>query len=293
MSNLDSISSISPISFTDIDNQSVRMSDTYKDYMQDAYKLNKKNLATKSSNDFGIMSVKGGVPQQLETSATSSAFMTEIMNQNRKSAIPQLSATSNNFMTEIMKQAGGTDGVANEYSATSSAFMTDIMRQAGGNNIVEQTLANNYSATSDAFMTEIQSRLQGGAAAKKAGKSVAKSVAKPVTRRVAIRRNAGNDSSTSDSDSDSDSSEDSEDSEDSKNSKDSKVSESDSSTQVTNSDTSVSNDSSTGGGKFTSGTRYLFSETERESNFKTNNKSFFNSESMSSTLATEDLTLLK
>jgi hypothetical protein len=286
MSNLDSISSISPISFTDIDNQSVRMSDTYKDYMQDAYKLNKKNLATKSSNDFGIMSVKGGVPQHLETSATSSAFMTEIMNQNRKSAIPQLSATSNNFMTEIMKQAGGTDGVANEYSATSSAFMTDIMRQAGGNNIVEQTLANNYSATSDAFMTEIQARLQGGAAAKKAGKSVAKSVAKPVTRRVAVRRNAGADDSSTEDSSTEDSSEDSEDS------KNSKVSESDSSTQVTNSDTSVS-ESSTGGGKFTSGTRYLFSETERENNFKTNNKSFFNSESMSSTLATEDLTLLR
>ena len=279
MSNLDSISSISPISFTD--NQSVQISDTYRDYMQDAYKLNKKNLASKSSNDFGIMSVKGGVPQQLETSATSSAFMTEIMNQNRRSAIPQLSATSNNFMTEIMKQAGGTDGVANEYSATSSAFMTDIMRQAGGNNIVEQTLANNYSATSDAFMTEIQARLQGGAAAKKAGKPVAKPVAKPVTRRVAVRRNAGADDDDSSTD---DSSSDSEDSE--------KSTPANSSTEVTTTPTDDS-ESSTGGGKFTSGTRYLFSDTENESNFKTNHKSFFNSESMSSTLATEDLTLLR
>ena len=256
MNNLDSISSISPVSFTDIDNtntltQSVLTSDTYKEIMNEAKKLNKKNIIS-NTNKFGVMSVNKGIPSYLETYNNDSA--TSSYNQSLLDKDAAFSSTSSAFMTEIMgKHSGGNDNV----SATST--------------FDEKLLENNVSATSSAFMTEIMQNQAGGIASK---------------RRVNAKETIDEDSSTS-------STSESDDDDDSSSSSDVNMNSSDVTTSSDdNTEDTEETDATTSDGKFISGTRYLYSETQTENSYRMNNKSFFDSD-MSSTLATEDLTLLK
>lgn len=213
MNNFDSISSISPISFTDIDNnntitQSVLTSDTYKEIISEAQKINKKNLLMKGGNEFSVMEVNQGETNYLDTTN-------------------DISVISLDDITSTVD----TQLINNTVSSTSSAFLTDLLEQDGG-----------YR-----------------------------------TKKVnADKVNLSTDSSSSSSSSDSESS------------------SSSSSSEETNlkSQTTEEVTETTAGGKFISGTRYLYSDTMTETSYKINNKSFFDSD-MSSTLATEDLTLLK
>jgi hypothetical protein len=254
MNNLDSISSISPVSFTDIDNnntltQSVLTSDTYKEIMNEAKKLNKKNIIS-NNNNFGVMSVKQGIPSYLETYNNDSA--TSSFNQSLLDKDVAFSSTSSAFMSEIMgKQSGGNDN----FSATST--------------FDEKLINNTVSATSSAFMTEIMQTQAGGVARK---------------RRVNAKETIDEDSSTSSTSESDDDDDDSSSSDDVNMNSSEATTSSDENTEET--------DATTSDGKFISGTRYLYSETQTENSYRMNNKSFFDSD-MSSTLATEDLTLLK
>lgn len=143
MVNLDSIKNLDSISVSEVNLHSVIQdsdtsligTDTYKNIINEAKKLNTKPLTN------SVLSVKNGNMVFSETSdwndsiiqkygdfsSTSSTLMTEI-NPKQKGGIIN-SDTSNNYMTEIRNN--NTD-----LSSTSSAFMseldTDINNQSGG-----------------------------------------------------------------------------------------------------------------------------------------------------------------
>lgn len=109
MNNLDTISSISSISFTDINNENTVASNTYEEIMNEAKLLNNgKTLVSSTPNDFNVMSVNNGIPKILDT---------------EENKISDISATSN-FNTSILNDLN--------LSSTSSAFMEEIAGQDGG-----------------------------------------------------------------------------------------------------------------------------------------------------------------
>lgn len=110
MNNLDTISSISPISFTDINNDNTVTSNTYEEIMNEAKMLNNgKAIVSSEPNNFNVMSVNNGVPSILDTEgnnisdiSATSQFETSILNDKI-----DLSSTSSAFMEEIAGQEGG------------------------------------------------------------------------------------------------------------------------------------------------------------------------------------------
>jgi hypothetical protein len=110
MNNLDTISSISPISFTDINNDNTVTSNTYEEIMNEAKMLNNgKAIVSSEPDNFNVMSVNNGVPSILDTEgnnisdiSATSQFDTSILNDKI-----DLSSTSSAFMEEIAGQEGG------------------------------------------------------------------------------------------------------------------------------------------------------------------------------------------
>lgn len=110
MNNLDTISSISPISFTDINNDNTVTSNTYEEIMNEAKMLNNgKAIVSSEPDNFNVMSVNNGVPSILDTEgnnisdiSATSQFETSILNDKI-----DLSSTSSAFMEEIAGQDGG------------------------------------------------------------------------------------------------------------------------------------------------------------------------------------------
>lgn len=110
MNNLDTISSISPISFTDINNDNTVTSNTYEEIMNEAKMLNNgKAIVSSEPDNFNVMSVNNGVPSILDTESNNitdisatSQFETSILNDKI-----DLSSTSSAFMEEIAGQDGG------------------------------------------------------------------------------------------------------------------------------------------------------------------------------------------
>jgi len=304
--NLDNVRNLSPISVSEKVNlhsilsenytdTASNYSDSYRRIVDQAKQLSRQSLSSKSK----MTTLKGGKYSEASTidkyggySSTSSAFMTEIMNDGKPmmGGSNDLSATSSAFMTEIMNDGKLMMGGSNDLSATSSAFMTEIMNDGkpmmGGSNddfssissIVVSEIMNDgnpmmggnnddLSSISSIVVSEI---MNGGARKKKAStpkKGAKKQGVDVEPKKVVEQKEDTTDSSSTLSSSDS---------------------LSDSDDDLSSSSTPVPK---TQGGRYITGVRYLVSDTETQMTGGSNDS---DDEDISETsFSTEDLTLFR